>query len=93
MKNYYAIGTIVELKNVENRLYMIIGHYVEDEKLGERDYVATRYPLGVVGRAHYYYFNNEDIQSVLFEGYVNKEHQDYVSLINESIKMNNKNHK
>ena len=70
MDNLLPIGTIVRLYNGEIDL-MIIGRfplYNQEGKIGYFDYVACLYPTGVASE-ELLYFNQENIDKVIFEGY------------------------
>ncbi|MGV3096599.1 DUF4176 domain-containing protein, partial [Staphylococcus borealis] len=48
------------------------------------DYSACKYPVGVV-EDQIYYFNEENIDSVIFEGYFDQEEVRFQELFNEMI--------
>ena len=81
MKQYLPIGTIVQLQEHEDMLFCIIGMDVENSKKEQRDYVATRYPVGLVGNARYYFFNQEDIGNIVHHGFVNEDHETDIKLL------------
>lgn len=69
--NIFPIGTIVKLYNGESNL-MILNRYPlynENGKIGYFDYSGTVYPFGKL-EEQVYYFNQENIETVLHEGYV-----------------------
>ena len=84
-KEYYPIGTVVELEQAEKRLFMIVGLEVQSENGERRDYVAVRYPMGAMDKANYYFFNHSQIKEVVHMGYVNIDHETYVELINSAL--------
>lgn len=81
-KEYYPIGTVVELKQTSKILFMIVGLEVQSENGECRDYVAVRYPLGEMDNKSHYFFNHSQIENVVHMGYVSIDHESYVDLIN-----------
>ncbi len=73
-----TIGSIIYLKEGSQKLMIINrGPIVEIE--GQKylfDYSACKYPVGVV-EDQIYYFNEENIDNVIFEGYSIKMNQDF----------------
>ncbi|MDN5963968.1 MAG: DUF4176 domain-containing protein [Actinomyces sp.] len=71
------LGSVVVLNNGTSKL-MIVGRlplYREStEVLGYFDYLAALYPVGMT-EDKVAYFNAEDIETVLFEGYVDESDQ------------------
>lgn len=77
------LGSIVVLKNGFKKL-MIIGRKVlqgKEEKLF--DYLGCLYPEGDIGEQYKFVFNNEDIDRVIFEGYVDFEEEMFRDTIND----------
>ncbi|MBE5938943.1 MAG: DUF4176 domain-containing protein [Lachnospiraceae bacterium] len=89
MKEFLPIGTVVNLNQAEEYNFMIIGLLVENTQNERRDYVAVRYPVGAMGNAKYYFFNNENIKEVVHMGYVNDDHKTYAELLNSVEKQIN----
>lgn len=73
------LGSVVTLKNAkEPAKFMIVarnGLLSKDDVVGYMDYVACLYPVGFQDKTHY--FNQEDIEEVLFVGYVDNFEQKY----------------
>lgn len=88
-KEYYPIGTVVELKETSDFLFMIIGLEVQNEAGEHGDYVAIRYPVGAMGNGGYYFFNHDQIEKVVHMGYVDSSHEAYVDLINSALNKEN----
>ncbi len=65
------IGTVVNLKNTIEMPVMIIGYFPYNENGDSRDYVSVRYPMGAFDNKMYFFFNQEDIEKVVFEGLKN----------------------
>ena len=75
------IGTIVYLKKGSQKL-MVIGRgvVVPDGKISKiYDYAACLYPLGFVSERTYY-FNEENVDKVLFRGYHDDEEDRFTEL-------------
>ncbi|MFS4466145.1 DUF4176 domain-containing protein [Staphylococcus haemolyticus] len=81
-----TIGSIIYLKEGSQKLMIINrGPIVEIE--GQKymfDYSACKYPVGVV-EDQIYYFNEENIDSVIFEGYFDQEEVRFQELFKEMI--------
>ncbi|SMB88659.1 hypothetical protein SAMN05660772_02847 [Pasteurella testudinis DSM 23072] len=71
--NILPLGSVVSLRNAEVPAKLMIvarnGILTKNNITGYLDYVACFYPTGVSGSS-LQYFNHEDIQEVLFVGYV-----------------------
>ena len=70
MSNLLPIGTVVRLHNGKIDV-MIIGRfplYNQEGTIGYFDYVACLYPTGAANE-ELLYFNQENIEKVIFEGY------------------------
>ena len=86
---YLPIGTVVILKDGEKPL-MINGFCVnppEEENLSTvYDYSACFYPEGLITLDNTLVFNHEDIDKVLFEGYETEDHNNFVDILNQTLK-------
>ena len=80
------IGAIVKLKN-EKQKVMIVSRMIS-LTLGEEkyyfDYAGCVYPRGIVGQ-HVANFNEEDIEEVLFEGFVDEDEEKELEIIHQWI--------
>lgn len=85
MNDFLPIGTTVSIKDIENELFVIIGLAVENSKKEKKDYVAIRYPVGAINNSSYYFFNREDIEEVVHMGFINRDFECYVNLINALV--------
>ena len=75
------IGTIVYLKEGSQKL-MILNRGVTIEQEGESvlfDYSAAFYPM-VLNPEQLFYFNQEDIDKVVYKGYSDEEEERFVKL-------------
>lgn len=80
MKTILPIGSVVQLHDAEKSL-MIIGALQTAEDGTEYDYIACVFPEGYLDEDTFFLFNNEDIETVHFMGYVNAESQAYNTMI------------
>jgi len=80
-----TIGSVVLLKGGEQKL-MIIGRKPVLEKNNDEkvymDYVGCVYPIGIL-EDEVYYFNEDDIKEVIFEGYQGEEETEVRHFIEE----------
>ena len=68
---FLPIGSIVVLKGGEKTL-MIYGRTQKiDDNPDLSDYIAVPYPEGNISKEYIYYFNHENIEKVIYKGYVN----------------------
>lgn len=81
-----TIGSIIYLKEGSQKLMIINrGPIVEIESQKYMfDYSACKYQVGVV-EDQIYYFNEENIDSVIFEGYFDQEEVRFQELFKEMI--------
>ncbi|MCG2141906.1 DUF4176 domain-containing protein [Staphylococcus epidermidis] len=81
-----TIGSIIYLKEGSKKLMIINrGPIVEIE--GQKyvfDYSACKYPVGIV-EEQIYYFNEENIDKVIFEGYSDQEEVRFQELFKETM--------
>ena len=88
LKDYILpLGTIVNLKRGTQEL-MIIGRaqlYCRDGELGYFDYSSILYPQGAVGDSEFFFFNDEDIAEVVFEGYRSEAEIEFAEAYEENI--------
>ncbi|MCG2339220.1 DUF4176 domain-containing protein [Staphylococcus epidermidis] len=81
-----TLGSIIYLKEGSQKLMIINrGPIVEIE--GQNylfDYSACKYPVGVV-EDQVYYFNEENIDNVIFEGYSDQDETRFQELFKEKM--------
>lgn len=86
MENILPIGSIVRLKNGKEKL-MILNRaplFNNNGILGYFEYSACIYPYGQTGQ-NVFFFNEEDIEQVLFEGFKDEEEIAFCNNYNEKI--------
>lgn len=85
MKDLLPIGTVVTLKDGIKPL-MIIGVMQTDENDVFYDYISVLYPEGFLNAETFFLFNEEDIVSIKFKGYVNEEFEKHIKLLEEYVR-------
>lgn len=85
--NILSIGTVVKLKNGERKLMITSRTPLTNENgtIGYFDYGACLYPDGQVNQQTYF-FNNEDINEICFEGYCDELEKIYRKKYENEIK-------
>lgn len=86
MQNILPIGSIVRLKNGQEKL-MILNRaplFNNEGVLGYFEYSACIYPNGQTGQ-NVFFFNEEDIEEVLFEGFKDADEETFCDTFNEKI--------
>ncbi len=85
---YLPIGTIVLLKNSEQKL-MIIGYCTTEDNKPEKiyDYNGCIYPVGIVSINKTFLFDHDQIDKIYFLGYKNEDYEklDYIMLNDTSL--------
>lgn len=85
MKDLLPIGTVVTLKEGVKPL-MIIGVMQTDENNISYDYISVLYPEGFLNAETFFLFNNEDIVSIEFKGYVSEAFEKHMKLLEEYVR-------
>ena len=81
------IGSVVTLKK-GNQALMIIGRaqlYNHNGEIGYFDYTSVRYPQGIISNSEFFFFNDEDIAEVVFEGYRSEQEIEFADSYEENI--------
>lgn len=75
---YLPIGSIVQLNNGLVKVMIVSRYPLYDNKgkIGYFDYSGTVYPYGTAEN-RFLFFNEEDINTVWFEGYADEQEQQY----------------
>ena len=84
------IGTICELDN--NKTIMITGYKnisIENDNVAIKDYVGIKYPEGTLSNEEFK-FNNENIKSILYMGYVDEKFEVIKALLNDEVEYEEK---
>ncbi|HEM6591335.1 DUF4176 domain-containing protein [Streptococcus suis] len=86
MMKYLPIGTVVQLNNGQVKL-MIVSRfplYDNQREIGYFDYSGCIYPQGTADN-QFYYFNEEDIKTIWFEGYVDGQEEEYRKIARNEV--------
>ena len=75
MTELLAIGSVVQLKNGQVKIMVINRYPLYDNKGGYLDYSGCVYPFGMTDNQACF-FNNEDIEKVWFEGYIDESEEE-----------------
>ena len=87
MSRQLPIGSIVQLEKGDTKL-MIINRfplYNNDGKIGYFDYSACLYPKGTTDNQAYF-FNEENVEKVWFEGYIDESEEEAQKTFEERLK-------
>lgn len=77
MKKYLPIGSVIRIQNNKKKL-MIYGRRQTSKKNGqEYDYIACPYPEGNISEEYSFVLNEEIIEEVIFEGYIDDEEDEF----------------
>lgn len=86
LKDILPIGSVVLLKGGVKKL-MVIGIFTEvqrEEKIIDSyDYIGVVYPEGFLGLDSMMLFNQSDINDIVFRGYANPEHHEFIEYVEE----------
>ena len=89
MKEYHPMGTVVILKGGEKSI-MIYGRKQIHAKTNVLyDYVACLYPEGNLNEEYTYLFNHDQVQEVLFTGYVNDAETAFLEVLKKADEESN----
>ena len=85
-EKYLPIGTVVRLKEGKKNL-MIIGFAASSKDSGDKifDYMGSFYPEGVFTTEMNFLFNHDQIEEILFKGFVNDEENKFKKILNEFL--------
>ncbi len=87
MKKLLPLGSVVRLKNGEQKIMIIsrLPLYNNKGNIGYFEYGACLFPNGQVDQ-QMYFFNETDIDKVYFKGYVDESEEEYQKKYREEIK-------
>ena len=86
MRKYLPIGSVVRLNKGDTKL-MIVSRfplYKDGNDIGYFEYCSCIFPSGVDGK-EFIFFNKEDIERLVFVGYVDVTFQDLLQRYDELI--------
>ena len=73
-EKYLPIGTIVKLKDATAEAYLMITGFCVNKEEDETviyDYLGCMYPQGMIDQNANFLFNHDNIEKILFKGFVN----------------------
>lgn len=79
------VGSIVLLKGAKRKVVIIGFGAIEEGSSEVWDYLGAAYPIGVISSNKNLLFNRNQIEKVVFTGYVDSEDIELRKEINESI--------
>lgn len=83
MKEYLPIGTVIQLIDGEKPVMIYGRKQVFAETNEVYDYVACLYPEGNLSQEFTYLFNHDQVDKVLFKGYVNEDEEEFQKILEE----------
>ncbi|KZK05427.1 putative EsaC protein -like (Listeria type 3) [Lactococcus cremoris] len=86
--NILPLGTVVTLKNGDSSELMIIARASVVEQKGEQvyyDYGAVLIPQGMMQPEAVYFFNEENVEKIVFEGYENNDEKIFSQNYHEMV--------
>lgn len=84
INSLFPIGTVVKIKDAVKKL-MIVG-ILQCSESKEYDYMGLLYPEGYLTENHIFLFNHEDIEEVMYVGYMDVEHQVFRTTLIDMMK-------
>lgn len=79
-ENIFPIGTIVKLNNYVQKV-MLLGYLVKTKSGKIYDYCGCNYPVGILNKTDYVYFDKKDITQIIKVGYMDNEAKEVLSKI------------
>lgn len=87
MERILPIGSVIKLKRGDQKLMIITRTplYNNQGTIGYFDYSGCIYPIGQIDQ-QMYFFNEEDIEKIYFEGYRDESEEEFCNLYKANIK-------
>lgn len=83
---FLPVGSVVLLKDA-TRPVVVIGYAAVEEGSNEIwDYLGCAYPIGVIGNNGNLLFKRNQIEKILFTGYIDEEGKEFLKQIEESLR-------
>lgn len=79
MKHLLPIGSVVLLKDATKKLVIIGILQVNPQENKVYDYLGVPYPEGYIGADNNFLFNHDDVNDIIFSGYVNPEREIFIN--------------
>lgn len=84
MHKFLPVGSVVLLKGATQGVVVIGYNIVEEGSKDVWDYLGCAYPIGVLSSDKNLLFNREQIEKVLFTGYIDEEGKKFMDALDES---------
>lgn len=83
MDKILPIGSVVRLKGMTDGMSMMIAGYYPLEESIEKifEYSGILYPQGFIGDRSIFLFDSEDVEEIIFEGYSDREGEEYRGIL------------
>lgn len=82
VRNLLPIGSVVLLKGAEKRLMIFGIRQTSSDNKREFDYVGVLYPEGNMGENVRFMFDDDDIEEIVFRGYMDTERDEFLEKLN-----------
>ncbi len=84
IKDLLPIGSVVLLRGGIKKM-MIMGIKIATQENPDNyyDYIGVMYPEGFMGEKQNFLFNHEEINDVVFMGYSNLEHKEFLAQLDK----------
>ena len=84
--DFLPLGSIVLLKEAKRSIVIIGYTVVEEGSTKIWDYLGCAYPMGVIDPTKNLLFNKDQIEKVLFTGFIDEEGKEFRTKLTESLK-------
>lgn len=88
LKELLPIGSVVLLNNAYKKIVIIGVMQIKHTDDGQNivyDYMGVPYPEGYMGQETGLLFNHTSIQEIIFKGFVNKERDDFIKIMEKIV--------
>lgn len=88
LKDLLPVGSVVLLKHARKKIVIMGILQIKaspQDPASTYDYMGVPFPEGYMGRESCLLFNHQDIEEVIFSGYVNEERNIFISAIQSLI--------
>lgn len=84
--DFLPLGSIVLLKEAKRSIVIIGYTVVEEGSTKIWDYLGCAYPMGVIDPTKNLLFNKDQIEKVLFTGFIDEEGKEFRTKLVENLK-------
>lgn len=79
MKTYLPIGTLVQITLKNHSYYSVIIGYKPQTDKEQFDYMGVYYPIGALDTHSFLFYNEEEIEKIIHNGYDCMEYRTFLS--------------